>query len=443
MSIPFNKEAFQDTESEFDLFSNPENQSEEEVAEAITEPTIEEYMIITRINYESGNEKGRGDDEEVITDNELSNPRYDDSIEENERTQIFRIDTDIFRFKTPIFKNGTATWPTCNWKEDIYCNTRDLPGFIREGNLIRYKDYECDDEWDHDSSIDDWKDYEHTTYIKTDTSSNQNTYNQVCQILMDHNDTRGKQGWFDKHELMKDEDDDISDFEDYLIQKDPLYYVNEEDERSKERRCKLLGIPYVKPPTCKMEKFEVVKYSFEEDTAYLCLHFTKDHKGMMINTPYLEKTNTPYSSYGLRKKYRLSLKNDMPHRDKRDNLNITMEEYIRLEEEKARRHAIVYNDGLTSKSDFSTEPVEILHRTDEFDLKDETSLFDYDEKEQNIFYFNDLFLFNIIYPDNLKPDKDNDDNEIDIIQSSGGDVEGYTEKIVHDLEDQLKTIYGR
>nr|GEU95325.1 hypothetical protein [Tanacetum cinerariifolium] len=36
------------------------------------------------------------------------------------------------------FKNGTANWSTCNWKEDGYCNTRDLPGFIREGNSIRY-----------------------------------------------------------------------------------------------------------------------------------------------------------------------------------------------------------------------------------------------------------------------------------------------------------------
>ncbi|GJV93571.1 hypothetical protein Tco_1541384 [Tanacetum coccineum] len=56
---------------------------------------------------------------------------------------------------------------------------------------------------------------------------------------------------------MGDEDDDIGDLEDYLIQKDPPYYVNKEEERSKERRCKLLGIPYVKPPTCKSEKFEV------------------------------------------------------------------------------------------------------------------------------------------------------------------------------------------
>ncbi|GKC26591.1 hypothetical protein Tco_1033885, partial [Tanacetum coccineum] len=75
--------------------------------------------------------------------------------------------------------------------------------------------------------------------------------------------------------------------------------------------------------------------------------------------------------------------------------------------------AIVYNDALLSKSDSSTEPVEIHHRIDEFDLKDETSLSKYDEKEQNVLYFNDLFPFNIIYPD-----KDNVDNEIVIIQSS-------------------------
>ncbi|GKG16297.1 hypothetical protein Tco_0358620, partial [Tanacetum coccineum] len=38
--------------------------------------------------------------------------------------------------------------------------------------------------------------------------------------------------------------------------------------------------------------------SIKEDTAFLCLHFTKDHEGNKINTPYPGKTNTPYSSYG-------------------------------------------------------------------------------------------------------------------------------------------------
>ncbi|GJW41673.1 hypothetical protein Tco_0067518 [Tanacetum coccineum] len=44
----------------------------------------------------------------------------------------------------------------------------------------------------------------------------------------------------------------------------------------------------------------------------------------------------------------------------------------------------------------------------------------YDEMEQNILNFNDLFPFNKIYPDDLKSDKGNDDNEIDMIQSSWG-----------------------
>ncbi|GJS55429.1 hypothetical protein Tco_0628791 [Tanacetum coccineum] len=47
--------------------------------------------------------------------------------------------------------------------------------------------------------------------------------------------------------------------------------------------------------------------------------------------------------------------------------------------------AIVYNDALTSKSDFSTEPTLCPQHINEFDLKDETSLSEYDEVEQNFY----------------------------------------------------------
>ncbi|GKE37604.1 hypothetical protein Tco_1461009, partial [Tanacetum coccineum] len=63
---------------------------------------------------------------------------------------------------------------------------------------------------------------------------------------------------------------------------------------------------------------------------------------------------------------------------------------------------IIYNDALMSKSNFLTEPTLKPQHIDEFDLKDETSLSEYDEVEQNVLYFNDLFPFNIIYPDDLK-----------------------------------------
>ncbi|GJQ92428.1 hypothetical protein Tco_0003567 [Tanacetum coccineum] len=76
--------------------------------------------------------------------------------------------------------------------------------------------------------------------------------------------------------------------------------------------------------------------------------------------------------------------------------------------------AIVYNDALTSKSDFLTEPTVSPQHIDEFNLKDETSLSECDEEEQNVLYFNDLFCFNVIYPDELKSDTDNDNDKIDI-----------------------------
>ncbi|GKB02806.1 hypothetical protein Tco_0830895 [Tanacetum coccineum] len=108
-----------------------------------------------------------------------------------------------------------------------------------------------------------------------------------------------------------------------------------------------------------------------------------------------------------------------------DDPNITMAEYIRLEEEKARRRdfenefpAIIYNDALTSKSNFLTEPTVSPQHIDEFNLNDETSLSECDEEEQNILYFNDLFSFNVIYPDDSKSDEDNDDDKIDIEHSS-------------------------
>ncbi|GJY21233.1 hypothetical protein Tco_0393799, partial [Tanacetum coccineum] len=118
---------------------------------------------------------------------------------------------------------------------------------------------------------------------------------------------------------------------------------------------------------------------------------------------------------------------------------------------------IIYNDALTSKSEFSTEPTLCPQHIDEFDFKDETSLSEYVEEEQNVLYFNDLFPFNIIYPDDLKSDKGNDDNKIDMIQSSGDmaplpprdqrhlwlryQVDGYTEEI--DLAERLRMVYTR
>ncbi|GKC53047.1 hypothetical protein Tco_1075792 [Tanacetum coccineum] len=76
--------------------------------------------------------------------------------------------------------------------------------------------------------------------------------------------------------------------------------------------------------------------------------------------------------------------------------------------------AIAYNNALTSKLDFS-EPTVSPQHINEFDEK---SLSVCDDEGQNVIYFNDLFLFNVIYPDDLS-DKDNDNEKIDIEHHSG------------------------
>ncbi|GJX01549.1 hypothetical protein Tco_0185462 [Tanacetum coccineum] len=76
--------------------------------------------------------------------------------------------------------------------------------------------------------------------------------------------------------------------------------------------------------------------------------------------------------------------------------------------------AIVYNDGLTSKSDLGTKPLVISECINEFNLIDETSLSEYDE--EIVSRFNNLF--NDIHHDDLKSEKDDEDDDISIIQSS-------------------------
>ncbi|GJU21387.1 hypothetical protein Tco_1154729 [Tanacetum coccineum] len=52
-----------------------------------------------------------------------------------------------------------------------------------------------------------------------------------------------------------------------------------------------------------------------------------------------------------------------------DDPNITMEEYIRLEEEKARRHAIVFDDTFTSQATLSCEPMVSPLNDNEYDFR--------------------------------------------------------------------------
>ncbi|GKC56864.1 hypothetical protein Tco_1084462, partial [Tanacetum coccineum] len=129
--------------------------------------------------------------------------------------------------------------------------------------------------------------------------------------------------------------------------------------------------------------------------------------------------------------------------------DVTMKEYVQYETEKALRKGkvynwepatygkiryvedindfrffetkipvIVYDDPLSLESGFSSEPKVSSQHIDEVNLKNKTSLSEYDDEEYNVISYNDLFPFNIFYINDSKLDTDNDVDKIDIKQSS-------------------------
>ncbi|GJS93584.1 putative ribonuclease H-like domain-containing protein [Tanacetum coccineum] len=211
----------------------------------------------------------RGDDEEVKINDGLSNPGDGNLIEETKIAEIFRNETNIFQFETPLCE----AFKEFNYllKIDVDILTNDIP---------RFKTYnEYKDAWIYKWNKDvPW--VANMLEIFNDRARTNNDY-----------ETHENNERVNEHELMGDDDDDIGYLENYLIHKDPPYHVNKEEERSKERRCKLLGIPYVKPPTCKSEKFEVVKYSFRPAEEYVAIKDTNMTFWSKPKKTYLKSTN--------------------------------------------------------------------------------------------------------------------------------------------------------
>ncbi|GJS14618.1 hypothetical protein Tco_0409090 [Tanacetum coccineum] len=126
-----------------------------------------------------------------------------------------------------------------------------------------------------------------------------------------------------------------------------------------------------------------------------------------------------------------------------DNPNITMEEYIRLEEEKARRRgkvynwetakydkiwdnedvhdlrsietefpAIVFNETLTSEAALSCEPTVSSLNNDEIDFR--ISFDESDNEDCRIIFDKNSFSYKIIYVIDLKTDSENDDEKVNM-----------------------------
>ncbi|GJW32785.1 hypothetical protein Tco_0052817 [Tanacetum coccineum] len=124
-----------------------------------------------------------------------------------------------------------------------------------------------------------------------------------------------------------------------------------------------------------------------------------------------------------------------------DDPNITMEEYMRLEKEKARRRgklynwstygkiwydegvhdlisvetefpAIVFNNALTSEVALSCEPTVIPVNDNQIDFR--ISFDESDDEDYMVIYDKNLFSYKIIYVKDLKMDSENDNGKINM-----------------------------
>ncbi|GJR18419.1 hypothetical protein Tco_0966946 [Tanacetum coccineum] len=164
----------------------------------------------------------RGDDEEVLDDKEVSDVENENLATENEIAEIFRIETDIFDFETPLckaydeHKNGriyewnndvpwVANMPWVDYGPWMEPKDDTKHSLIQNGDVIYFVSYE-------------WYENLKEGELKDEALNNKAVFEGPNEVGTNNdNETRKKQGWFNEHGLMGDDDDDISDLEDNLI----------------------------------------------------------------------------------------------------------------------------------------------------------------------------------------------------------------------------------
>ncbi|GJS07740.1 hypothetical protein Tco_0364536 [Tanacetum coccineum] len=227
---------------------------------------MEDYLF----TYEVEIAEARGDDEVELTDEESS-----DSDDDDEAAKIFRIETNVFDFETPLcraFKefnyllqidpdvltkdiDGFKTykeykdnwiyewnkdvpwWRTCSWREDGYCNGGNLPGAFIIRNTLRYQDLE-------------WYDALKDSKLKEEALKNK----VIMEAMIDVDEALSNEGWRRWDDFDNTNHDNKSE---------------NEMEHEDEERCEVFDDH--ERPVCYIRRFKMVKYSFRDDEEYVAI----------------------------------------------------------------------------------------------------------------------------------------------------------------------------
>ncbi|GJS85781.1 hypothetical protein Tco_0752322 [Tanacetum coccineum] len=250
-----------------------------------------------------------------------------DHGDEQEIGEIFRIETNLFDYETPLckkfkefnyllkidpnvltnditeptpvvhyckpfnYKTGCSEWPTCSWREDGYCNRGNLLGAYIVGNTFRYQDLE-------------WYDALKDSKLKKEALKNK----AIIKGIIDDNDESIDDGWkrWDGYEITNHDREERYD-EEYVAVKEDEY-----DDLMSTRKdaCRA----YQEIFRMMDEGWMVTRMKVPWDQRVCSQLIGKDLvSGLLVY-------ELPLSS--LRKKYRLNLKNDMSPRDKITSITV-------------------------------------------------------------------------------------------------------------------------
>ncbi|GJV18846.1 hypothetical protein Tco_1367866 [Tanacetum coccineum] len=152
------------------------------------------------------------------------------------------LDNGIWKEPTPVkhmckpfnYMTGCLKWLTCSWRDDGYCNERNLLGTYIIGNQLHYQDYE-------------WYEALEDCELKNEALRNKAIMEGIIK-----------------------EDDDKSHYEqerrwNVYTNYDDAYEINHEDNE-REELCEVH-----ESPVCNIRKYVMIKYSFNNDDEYVAV----------------------------------------------------------------------------------------------------------------------------------------------------------------------------
>ncbi|GKC28453.1 hypothetical protein Tco_1035747 [Tanacetum coccineum] len=144
------------------------------------------------------------------------------------------------------FKNGGTKWPTCTSDIDGFCNGRELPGMVRVGSMTYFQDHSWYDE------LADGKLKDETLALKAKIEG---SWGGVTPGVGPYANIKTE--WANNPYL----DINCTFGRDYEASNNGCTQENQEHK----------GDPIAEPSNCKVRRFEMMKYSFNDDEEYITI----------------------------------------------------------------------------------------------------------------------------------------------------------------------------